>query len=604
MSSFLHPWRTWCEAVADRLSDHGYPVLAADIVVPPKPELGDLAIPFFRLAKERGQSPADLARDAGQVLLASEEGNSNEHIIVEAVAAGPYLNVRLSTRVLLEPLHAMLKQESGAYGRLVSPDVREVVFEYANPNTHKEIHIGHVRNFVTGVAYHGVWKAAGINVKAIQFVNDQGANVAKTLWVLVKKAGKEVRSINDETVESILTGWPENQKTGNALADLYVEATRKLEEDETQAADVSFIQARLEAHDAAWERLWRVTRDWCLNELKEICTEMGIVFDRVEPYLESAFLDEAANIVHRLERDKVAKISDGALVVDLEEEKLGTCLLRKSDGNLLYLSKDLALAEQKARDYPEVAAQYVLTDDRQTLHFKQVQSVLQKMGHKQPYAHLGYGLLTLKEGAMSSRKGNVITYQWLRDELIRTATEQIRERHTDWAETQIQETARVIAFGGMKFALLKQDPASVMVFDREQALAFEGMTGPYCQYAVVRLRSILEKAGTIDSADLTSEISLEPAERALVLAIAQLPSVIEKSAGVQGTSFDLKKTQPALLAQWCFAIAQLVNAFYRDVPVLNAEPSARSQRLMIARAAERALVNGLQTLTIDVPRAM
>lgn len=604
MSSFLHPWRTWCEAVADRLSDHGYPVLAADIVVPPKPELGDLAIPFFRLAKERGQSPAELARDAGQVLLATEEGNPDDRIVTEAVAAGPYLNVRLSTHVLLEPLRAMSKQEPEAYGRLAPSDVREVVFEYANPNTHKEIHIGHVRNFVTGVAYHGVWKAAGINVKAIQFVNDQGANVAKTLWMLVKNVGEDPRSINERIVESILLHWPNDKKTGNALADLYVEATRALEEDEKQATDVSFIQARLEAHDPAWGRLWRVTRDWCLDELKEICAEMGIVFDRVEPYLESVFLDEAANIVERLEREKIAKQSDGALVVDLGEEKLGTCLLRKSDGNLLYLSKDLALAEQKARDYPEAMAQYVLTDDRQTLHFKQVQSVLQKMGHKQPYAHLGYGLLTLKEGAMSSRKGNVITYQWLRDELIRVAMEQVRERHTDWAEAQMQETARAIAFGGMKFALLKQDPASVMVFDREQALAFEGMTGPYCQYAVVRLRSILEKAGSTESLDEAREVPLEPSERALVLAIAQLPSVVEKAAGIQGASFDLKKTQPALVAQWCFTVAQLVNAFYRDVPVLNADVSARSQRLMIARAAECALVNGLRALTIDVPRAM
>lgn len=576
-------------------------MLATDISAPPKPELGDLAISFFRLAKERGQSPAALAQEAAQVL-------NGQTFIETAIAAGPYINVRLSGSTLTSTMRAIEHQEQtepGSFGRCASVDQGQILFEYANPNTHKEIHIGHVRNFITGVAYHGLWKAAGVNVEVVQFVNDQGVNVAKTLWMLVTSTRRAVMSLTMQEVDAVLAEWPADQRTGNALGKLYAESTQMLEARPEAASEISFIQARLEAHDEAWERLWRVTRDWCLQELHEICDEIGITLDRAEPYLESSFLDEAAEIVNRLESTGVAKKSDGALIIDLEAEKLGVCMVRKSDGNMLYLSKDLALAEQKKRDYPDMVKSFILTDNRQALHFKQLNSVLQKLGYGRPYLHLDYGLLTLKEGTMSSRKGNVVTYQELRNNLIAYSAAQTRSRHPDWSDEQVTSTAKAIAFGGMKFALLKQSPSSIFTFDREQALSFDGMTGPYCQYAVVRLESILKKAGGLpmDTA-FAMDLAWEMAERELLLAIASLPRALERALDWKNGSPTLEATEPATLAQWCFSTAQAVNAFYRDIPVLDAEPVLRSRRLHLAQAAKQALTNGLRMLTIDIPAAM
>lgn len=204
---------------------------------------------------------------------------------------------------------------------------------------------------------------------------------------------------------------------------------------------------------------------------------------------------------------------------------------------------------------------------------------------------------------MSSRKGNIITYQMLRNALLDRALAEVSQRHADWEPEVVEATARAIAFGGMKFALLKQDPDSIITFDLEQALAFEGMTGPYCQYAVVRLRSILEKAGS-GSHIGSDDTGWLPAERELILTAGKLPSVVQQAAGYKTENINFKETQPAVLAQWCFLMAQSINAFYRDVPVLDAEPMVRGRRIGIARAAMIALTNGLSVLTIEVPEKM
>ncbi|MDQ5919334.1 MAG: arginyl-tRNA synthetase, partial [Patescibacteria group bacterium] len=252
----------------------------------------------------------------------------------------------------------------------------------------------------------------------------------------------------------------------------------------------------------------------------------------------------------------------------------------------------------------------VLVDNRQSFHCKQLQAVLQKLpaeSFPHAYGYADYGLLTLKEGAMSSRKGNVVTYQELRDSVVAYAVEQTRARHADWDEEAIQRTAHAIALGGMKFALLKQDPNTIFTFDREQALAFEGVTGPYCQYAVVRLQGILSRAQGLayQDAPLAMDDAWTPAERELLLAVSRLTDIVVTASGVQLDGIiDATKTNPSVLAQWCFSTAQLINAFYRDVPVMDAEGDVRLRRLALAFAAKRALTNGLSFLTIPVPERM
>lgn len=594
-------WQHWTTTIAARLSEAlEETVDASEIVVPPDTKLGDFAFPCFAYAKARGVSSAELAK---QLVTKLEEVRGNG---LSFSAAGPYVNVLLEVDQVIQDTLQEVAKQGEAFGTRPPSVEKAVLIEYANPNTHKEIHLGHLRNFLTGRAFVSLLKAAGKPVIPVSFVNDQGANVAKTLWWMLEKEGISPQEFTDEACSALLRSYYEAHKnTGQELGRLYTEATREEESRANAAQHISFIQSSLEAHHPLFERLWKETRDWCLRELQSIFAELKI--DLVCPlsregdaypfYLESTLIDRAQEVVNELEKKGIAKESQGALIIDLEEEKLGVMLVRKSDGNLLYASKDLALAEQKIADFPDIRAAYSVVDVRQGPYFKQLASVLKKLGHDRPFGALCYELLKLPEGAMSSRKGNVVTYQDLMGSLLIFAAGEIKRRHPEWKQEKINEVAKTLALSGITFGILKQDPDKIYVFDMEQALSFEGATGPYCQYAVTRLQSILRKAeqGVSVEAGEEDERMIQAAQKNVALTIAQLPEKVALAA---------KDLRPSILAQWCLSMAQAVSAFYRDVPVLSAKDKVKEERLALVKSAHVALTNGLRILGITVPEEM
>jgi arginyl-tRNA synthetase len=335
-----------------------------------------------------------------------------------------------------------------------------------------------------------------------------------------------------------------------------------------------------------------------LDELNAIFARLGVKNDR--QYLESEVVARGQVIVDELLAKGVAKESQGAMVVDLEEVKLGVFLVRKSDGTSLYATKDLALAELKLKEYPEASRSLILVDNRQMLYFKQLFETLRRMGMSPVPEFIGYEFVTLKTGAMSSREGNIVTYQSFEEEVKAFALKEVQERHAEWSEEKQRQIAWDLALGGIKFGMLRQDSDKVFTFDLEQALSFEGATGPYCQYAVTRLNSIIRKAmalGTQQSERDESEnaVVIESAQKHLALKMAQLPGKVEQAA---------KELRPSVIAQWCLEMAQEVSAFYRDVPVLSATGVVRERRLELVRAAQIALSNGLHLLGIPTPEEM
>jgi arginyl-tRNA synthetase len=245
----------------------------------------------------------------------------------------------------------------------------------------------------------------------------------------------------------------------------------------------------------------------------------------------------------------------------------------------------------------------ILVDNRQSLYFKRLFVTLEMLEIKPVPECIGYEFVTLKTGAMSSRVGNVVTYQDFRDEIISYSIEEVKKRHVDdtWDQEKIEHTAWCIAMAGMKFGMLKQDSDKVFTFDVEQALSFDGDTGPYCQYAATRLASILRKSdapgsplarGTGD--DLTRGFD-HASEKALVLALAQLPVKIEQAA---------QELRPSVVAQWCVDTSQRMNEFYRDVSVLDSQADLKEGRLRLVAAARSSLVAGLGLLSIPVPDEM
>ena len=234
-----------------------------------------------------------------------------------------------------------------------------------------------------------------------------------------------------------------------------------------------------------------------------------------------------------------------------------------------------------------------IVDTRQSLDFKQFFTVLKRIGFDKKMVHLGYEFVTLADGAMSSRKGNIITYEDFRDEMIARAASETKKRREDWSEKKINDIAWVIAEGAMKFGMLKQDNDRAIVFDMAAALSFDGFTGPYIQYAHARLSSILARAkNDVVSVCVASD---DPKEFALLRLVTDFPATVATSAATY---------RPSLLAQYLFELAQASNDFYRDVPVLSAEPDDRSRRLAIVRAAQITLARGLFLLGIRAPEEM
>jgi len=239
----------------------------------------------------------------------------------------------------------------------------------------------------------------------------------------------------------------------------------------------------------------------------------------------------------------------------------------------------------------------ILVDSRQSHYFKQLFATLGMMDVKPIPEFIGYEFVTLKSGAMSSREGNIVSYKELRDQVLAYARTEIEKRHVnEWSEGKITHTAWCIAMSGMKFSMLKQDNDKIFTFDLEQALSFEGATGPYCQYAATRLSSILKKAEQkIDSnSELPFSFDHEP-EKRLALILAELPSKIETAAA---------ELRPSVIGQWCLETAQRVNDFYRDVPVLKTEGEERVARMRLVAAAHTVLESGLALLGIPLPDEM
>ncbi|MBD3251644.1 arginine--tRNA ligase [Candidatus Uhrbacteria bacterium] len=578
----------------------GVPVTAGDLVLPPKPDMGDLAFGCFTVAKELQQPPTEVAEK-----IVKEFGTVNR-LVEKMEAAGPFVNITLATGEFIHRMVQDVEHEGERYAVLDIGKQKRILFEYAQPNTHKSMHVGHLRNLVLGSSIVAILKHAGWDVVTASYHGDVGAHVAKCLWWFVKQHQTQQSSeqgesswVMDLTLDQVyayLDGIPKEQRNGVYLGQLYTDATKAIAADESLKSEVSVVQRALESHDPVWHKLWQETRRWSLEEFTDLFEELGVDIDR--QYLESEVVDEGQRIVNELLEQGVAEASEGAIVVDLEDQKLGKFLIRKSDGTSLYATKDLALAQLKKQEYPKMERSILLVDNRQSLYFKQLFATLKRMGYDVPTAHIGYEFLTLKSGAMSSREGNVVTYPDFRNEVYRYAWKETKVRHESWSQGQINYTAWAIAIAGIKFGLLRQDPERIFTFDLEESLSFDGDTGPYVQYAIVRLESILRRANYPDirgNEEPNCRVLEDPKEKALAIAIARLGDVAPRAA---------EEMRPSLVAHWCLETARISNAFYRDLPVLDAEEDVKNARLRLAYAARDGLTMGLKLLGIPVPEAM
>ncbi len=539
------------------------------LVTPPKPEYGDLSFAAFELAKGLRRNPAEIATE-----LSAKIGPSS--LIKKISSLGPYVNFEFDEVAFASHVLSDIIKGKARYGKSTTGKGKKVLVEYANLNTHKEVHVGHLRNLTLGQSTINILRLNGYDVTPVAYINDLGNNVARCLWGLKSLHPNEEPSEGDRL---------------NFLGRVYTEATLAIGEDDAKRAEVSVIQHQLENMEGDIVPLWKMTHKWSMDGLKAVYAEFELELDHI--YLEHQLIDETHEIVKRLMTEGIARVSEGAVIVDLEAEGLGVNLLRKSDGTLLYNAKDLALAYRKEADYHADRSVYVV-DNRQSLALKQLAATLKKMDFPREIIHLAYDFVTLPEGAMSSRKGNIVRWSDLRDSMYEKLVESTKGRHPDWSSKKVAQTARALVRSAVAFMMLRQDPDKLITFDMEEAMAVDGFTGPYLLYTIARIESIKKKAVT--SASHRPDLLTHERDAKLLQLLSKYPSVIQQ-AGAQ--------YRPSVLAQYGFELAQEFAGYYEAVKIndeFNKEVSGA--RLELAEAVRQVLGNLCSTLGLVVVKEM
>jgi arginyl-tRNA synthetase len=548
-----------------------YTPSADELDAPPDGKWGDMTFPCFGLAKGMGKPPAEIAAELAPKI-------TPQGLIKKVEARGPYINFFIDAHALAKETLREIEVAGARYGSWHTGKGKRVMVEYTGTNTHKIIHVGHLRNFALGISTVNLLRDIGFEVVTASWHGDIGTHIAVTLWGLTKFHKDE---------ESPKTG------RGRWLGEIYAKAVARLEDYPEEKEESIAIGKKLAAGDKELTKLWKKTREWGIEEFQEIFKELGIVIDRA--YYESELDAEARKIVTDLVQKGIAKESEGAIVVPLGEYGLTDSLILKSDGGTVYATRDLALAYAKFREYDLDRSVYIV-DTRQTLFFQQLFKTLELIGFKKPMVHVPYEFVTLKEGAISSRKGTIVAYEDFRDEVVRVATEETKKRHADWSERKIKKTAHAIALAAMKIGMLAPDVSRPITFDIKAATSFTGFTGPYLQYTGARIAGILRKAPKRGGAKKqTTSADILPEEKKLLFALAQYPAVVHRAA---------TEMRPAPLVEHLFGVAKAFAEFYEAVPVVKAEPAVRSFRLELVRATRTVLENGGAILGIEIPEEM
>ncbi len=532
---------------------------AVRVVPATDPKFGDYQCnDALKLAKRLKMNP----REAAQAVAAALAG---EGVFDKVEVAGPgFLNLTVSPGWLNERLAALAAAPK--FGIPQTGAGKRVVIDYSSPNAAKQMHIGHIRSTVIGGAIDRIFRALGYDVVADNHLGDWG-----TQFGILIKGYRELLTDDERANLTVAT-----------LEKCYVlSAAKAKEEDGLWREECKRELVKLQQGDADNLALWKRFIDISIGEFERMYAKLGVKFDTYRG--ESYYNAMMPGVVEELVKAGLAVESEGALVVNLESEKLGVAIVRKSDGGYNYTTSDLACVKSRVAEYAPERIIYV-TDARQQLHFRQWFSIAAKMGCTTTLVHVPFGLMSFQGKAISTREGNLIRLDELLEEAKRRALEIVKDRGGD------ERLAEQIGYGAVKYSDLSHDPITDIDFSWDKALALEGNSGPYLQYAHARVRSLLAKAGGAP-AERAFAVA-EPSERRLALQLVEFPGAVVRAA---------EAYKPSVLADYLFQAAQLYSSFYQSTPVLKSEEPTRSSRLALCALFGDILRLGLSLLGIESP---
>ena len=540
--------------------------IASAITLPPNSQMGDYALPCFKFAKALRKSPVLIAQQLAGEIAADD-------IISEVSAVNGYLNFKINKEGLAREVLAVISEQGEKYGSSNMGEGKTICIDYSSVNIAKPFHIGHLSTTVLGSSLYKIFNFLGYKAVGINHLGDYGTQFGKLISAYKHWGNRE-----------------EVEKGGiHAINDLYVRFNNEADEEMEKEAREYF--RLIESGDKEANELFDWFKQLTLDYVKKIYERLDVHFDSYAG--ERFYTDKMQPVIDELRQKGLLKESNGAQIVDLEEYGMPPCLILRSDGASLYATRDIAAAIYRKNTYDFYKCLYVVAY-QQNLHFRQIFKVLELMGKEwaKDLVHVAYGMVSLEDGAMSTRKGKVV---WLEDVIskcVEKAYKVVSKKNPDLENKD--DIAEKVGVGAVIFGALYNNKIKDITFSYDKVLSFEGETSVYVQYTCARAASVNEKAGDYNPV-IPEELSLTDEEFEVVKTLATFPETVIDAAD---------KYEPSYIARYAVDLAQKFNKFYFDCKILTAEEGVKDFRLELTKATLRTLENALGLLGIGVPEKM
>lgn len=554
---------------------------------------GNLTVMVFPFLKASHKAPEQTGTEIGEWLVANTDAIEGFNVIKG------FLNLSIAADFWRDRLEQIAADENFGF-REATEESPLVMVEYSSPNTNKPLHLGHVRNNLLGNAVARILKANGNRVVKTNIVNDRGIHICKSMLAWQKwgegatpeSTGKK----GDHLIGDFYVAFDKHFRA--EVAEIMEREHIEKEEAEKKSplmAEAREMLRRWEQGDPEVRRLWEMMNEWVYAGFDETYKRMGVDFDKI--YYESNTYLEGKELVEKgLAEGIFYRKDDGSVWADLTPDGLDHKLLLRADGTSVYMTQDIGTAKLRYLDFPIDRMIYVVGNE-QNYHFQVLSLLLDKLGFKwgKDLVHFSYGMVELPEGKMKSREGTVVDADDLMDTMIADASEASADRLKELPAEEAADIARMVGLGALKYFLLKVDPRKNMLFNPKESIDFNGNTGPFLQYTYARIRSVLRKAGDINTAEIAKAHPNEK-EIALIQKLGDFPAVVAEA----GNSLS-----PALIANYCFDLAKEYNQFYHDYSILKeSDESVKTLRLELSSVVARTLRSAAGLLGIEMPERM
>lgn len=537
------------------------------IEIPPNSEMGDYAFPVFKLAKTFRKAPNLIAEELAQKAFENEN-------IKKIANVGPYVNFFVNNSKLIESvLTEAIKDDFGSSHIGVG---KNVVLDFSSTNIAKPFHIGHLRSTVIGNAIRNIMKHQGFNTTGVNYIGDYGTQFGMMISAYLKWGDED--KINADPIKELLN--------------LYVKYNKIAKEDETYMDEARDWFDKLEKKDPTAVKLWSWFREISLKEFQRVYDLLGVKFDNFNgESFHSQFIGDA---LEAIDKKNLLEESDGAMIINLDDENLPPVLIKKSNGSSTYLTRDIATAMYRKKTYDFYKNVYVVAS-QQKLHFEQLRAVLKKMGFDwwKDCEHVSFGMVSMKDGSMKTREGKVIFLEDVLNRAIDKTKSIIEERNPNLEHKE--EVAKQVGVGAVIFQDLFNNRIKDYTFDWDQVLNFDGETGPYTQYTFARSCSILDK-GEFELKDNSKfDLLVDDTEIDIVKHLSKFEEVLLNAT---------EKYEPSFLTRYTVELAKLFNKFYANCPINTAEDELKYQRLYLTYSVNKCLKLSLRLLGIEAPVRM